>query len=107
MEKSPTGTLLPQGYLPVGLVLPDTVVLSLLVEAKARPYNGVFNHVGGKDDNFRQQSCMSSRTMASPIQALSKALKVVVAMLHYGSEPGVFPFMRSMPEGSEQGPHQA
>ncbi|KAI9984777.1 hypothetical protein PInf_006236 [Phytophthora infestans] len=106
MEKLPTGPLLPHGYLPVGLVLPDTVVPSLLVEAKARPYNGVFNRVGGKDDNFRQQSRVSSRTLSAPLQELSKTLKVVVAMLHPGWEPGVFSFMRSMPGGSEQEPHQ-
>ncbi|KAI9990208.1 hypothetical protein PInf_021014 [Phytophthora infestans] len=119
MEKLSTEPLLPHGYLPVGLVLPDTVVPSLLAEAKARPYNGVFNRVSGKDDNFRQQSRVSgkddnfrqqsrvsSRTMSSPLQELNKALKVVVAMLHPGWEPGIFSFMRSMHGGSEQEPHK-
>ncbi|KAI9982605.1 hypothetical protein PInf_008577 [Phytophthora infestans] len=31
---------------------------------------------------------------------------MVVAMLHPGWEPGVFSFMRSVPGGSEQEPHQ-
>ncbi|ETL83333.1 hypothetical protein L917_16692 [Phytophthora nicotianae] len=106
METLPTGPLLPHGYLPVGLVLPDTVVPSLLAEAKARSYNGVFNRVGGEDDNFRQQSRVNPRSMSSSLQELSKALKVVVAMLHPGWEPGVFSFMRSMPAGSEEEPHQ-
>ncbi|KUF80061.1 hypothetical protein AM587_10012248 [Phytophthora nicotianae] len=44
--------------------------------------------------------------MSSSLQELSKALKVVVAMLHPGWEPGVFSFMRSMPGGAEQEPHQ-
>ncbi|ETN18190.1 hypothetical protein PPTG_21534 [Phytophthora nicotianae INRA-310] len=44
--------------------------------------------------------------MSSSLQELSKALKVVVAMLHPGWEPGVFSFMRLMPAGSEEEPHQ-
>ncbi|KAI9984946.1 hypothetical protein PInf_004249 [Phytophthora infestans] len=44
--------------------------------------------------------------MSSPLQELIKALKVVVAMLHPGWEPGIFSFMRSMHGGSEQKPRQ-
>ncbi|ETP46813.1 hypothetical protein F442_07010 [Phytophthora nicotianae P10297] len=44
--------------------------------------------------------------MSSSLQELSKALKVVVGMLHSGWEPGAFSFMRSMPGGAEQESHQ-
>ncbi|ETO65809.1 hypothetical protein F444_16929 [Phytophthora nicotianae P1976] len=108
MDTLATGPLLPHGYLPVALVLPEPVVPSFLAEAKARSYNGVFNRVGGEDDNFRQQSRVNPCSMSSSLQASSKALKVVFTMLHPGWGPGVFSFMRSIPggRGSEQEPHQ-
>ncbi|KAG3164653.1 hypothetical protein PI124_g11555 [Phytophthora idaei] len=106
MAQATTGPLLPRGFLPVGLVLPDTVVPELLAEAKDRDYSGVFNRVGGDDDEIREQSRVNPRGMSSALQELEKALKVVIAMIHPGWMPGVFSFMRSKPGGTEQEPHQ-
>ncbi|KAG3195448.1 hypothetical protein PC128_g8478 [Phytophthora cactorum] len=101
-----TGPLLPHGVLPVGLVLPDTVVPELLEEAKDRENSCVFNRVGGDDDEFREPSRVNPRGMSSALQELEKALKVIIAMIHPGWMPGVFSFMRSKPGVTEQEPHQ-
>jgi hypothetical protein len=106
MEQAATGPLLPNGFLPVGLVLPDTVIPALLNEAKARTYAGVFNRVGGGDDKFRQQSRVNPRRMSASMVELKRALEVVIEMIHPGWTPGVFSFMRSKPGGIEQEPHQ-
>ncbi|KAG3077072.1 hypothetical protein PI124_g20164 [Phytophthora idaei] len=106
MAQAATDPLLPNGFLPVGLVLPDTVVPGLQAEAKDRTYRGVFNRVGGGDDKFREQSRVNSRGMSSSLQELQKALQVVIAMIHPGWVPGVFSFMHSKPGGTEQEPHQ-
>ncbi|KAG3070311.1 hypothetical protein PI124_g21360 [Phytophthora idaei] len=106
MAQATTGPLLPHGILPVGLVLPDTVVPELLAEAKDHDYCGVFNRVGGDDDEFREQSRANPRGMSSALQELEKVLKVVIAMIHPGWMPDVFSFMHSKPGGTEQEPHQ-
>lgn len=103
---SVTGPLLPNGYLAVGLVLPDRVIPTLLAEAKARTYTGVFNRVGGGDDSYRQQSRVDSAALSPALLELRKALAVVIGMLHPGWKPGVFSFMRSKPGGTEQEAHQ-
>ncbi|KAI9988620.1 hypothetical protein PInf_022070 [Phytophthora infestans] len=103
---SVTGPLLPNGYLAVGLVLPDCVIPTLLAEAKARTYTGVFNRVGGGDDSYRQQSRVDSAALSPALLELRKALAVVIGMLHPGWKPGVFSFMRSKPGGTEQETHQ-
>ncbi|KAG1686061.1 hypothetical protein DVH05_007199 [Phytophthora capsici] len=97
-----TGPLLPNGYPAVGLVLPDRVIHTLLAEAKARTYSGVFNRVGGGDDPYRQQSRVDSAALSPALLELRKALAVVIGMLHPGWKPGVFSFMRSKPGGTEQ-----
>ncbi|KAI9997410.1 hypothetical protein PInf_001208 [Phytophthora infestans] len=99
---SVTGPSLPNGYLAVGLVLPDRVIPTLLAEAKARTYTGVFNRVGGGDDSYRQQSRVDSAALSPALLELRKALAVVIGMLHPGWKPGVFSFMRSKPGGTEQ-----
>ncbi|KAI9980373.1 hypothetical protein PInf_026244 [Phytophthora infestans] len=103
---SVTGPLLPNGYLAVDLVLPDRVIPTLLAEAKARTYTGVFNRVGGGDDSYRQQSRVDSAALSPALLKLRKALAVVIGMLHPGWKPGVFSFMRSKPGGTEQEAHQ-
>ncbi|ETI37074.1 hypothetical protein F443_16910 [Phytophthora nicotianae P1569] len=109
MDTLATGPLLPHGYLPVALVLPEPVVPSFLAEAKARSYNGVFNRVGGEDDNFRQQSRVNPRSIV-----------VVATRVEQGSEGGVYhaaswvgtwcflfhAFDTRGGGGSEQEPHQ-
>ncbi|KAI9986486.1 hypothetical protein PInf_025429 [Phytophthora infestans] len=99
---SVTGPLLPNGYLAVGLVLPDRVIPTLLAEAKARTYTGVFNRVGGCDDSYRQQSRVDSAALSPALLELRKALAVVIGMLHPGWKPGIFSFMRSKPGEIEQ-----
>ncbi|KAE8980229.1 hypothetical protein PR003_g25613 [Phytophthora rubi] len=101
-----SGPLLPNGYLPVGLVLPPRVVPELLKEAIKRTYVGVFNKVGGSDDPFRRQSRVDESSMSSSLLELWKALQVVVAMLHPGWVPTTFSFMNLKRGGAEQEAHQ-
>ncbi|KAE8979410.1 hypothetical protein PR002_g24422 [Phytophthora rubi] len=101
-----SGPLLPNGYLPVGLVLPPRVVPELLKEAIKRTYVGVFNKVGGSDDPFRRQSRVDESSMSSSLLELWKALQVVVAMLHPGWVPTMFSFINLKRGGAEQEAHQ-
>ncbi|KAG3233179.1 hypothetical protein PI124_g21746 [Phytophthora idaei] len=100
------GPLLPHGFLPAGVVLPAHVVPKLLAEAKTRTYNGVFNRVGGGDDEYRWQSRVADKAMSDSVLALKTGLQVLVAMIHPGWVPNTFSFMRFDPGGIDQEPHQ-
>jgi len=104
-EMAPKPPLPACGYIVADLALPPDTLRDLLTEAEGRAYETVFKEVGGlHDDSFREQSRVQTRSPA--IGKLRVALSALTACLDSAWQPSVFSFMRSIPGGQEQEPHQ-
>jgi hypothetical protein len=80
------------------------VIECLLQEAEKREYVKVFQEIGGAEYPFRLQSHYLPRTSAE--KHLRKNIMEIVTCFDEGWSANSFTFMKSLPGGQDQEPHQ-
>ncbi|KAL3669744.1 hypothetical protein V7S43_005125 [Phytophthora oleae] len=92
------------GYAVISLQLDTSTLDALYAEALFRTYTPVFQEVGGADDPFRFQSRATKLTAV--LRVVSRAVQEDAAIRDCTYKPTVFSYMRSLPGGVNQEPHQ-
>jgi hypothetical protein len=92
------------GFIVLSLGLSTGLLQSALVDATQRPYAGIFKEVGGLYDPYRAQSRVDCRPAV--LRAVRDRLLAHVHCLDERWVPRAFAYLRSLPGGDEQQPHQ-